>query len=180
METVKRNGETKRNETKKKLQNETGETTPNHTFPCFVTADGFVSPFRSGFYSLLTFHLERSSFLYLLALMVTTHGNASLPVFCTQLHQTQTQLLLWKRSHNPRKLHIYLDKVMQCGLVYYSSFGTGAWTINTLLLCCCTEVENGWFSWGVASLPEGKSWGLWLAQLCVNCRLLNAMLSPYH
>ena len=67
---------------------------------------------------------------------------------------------------------------MQCGLVYYSSFGTGAWTINTLLLYCCTEVENGWFSWGVASLPEGKSWGLCLVQLWAKYKLVSA--SPYH
>ena len=37
-----------------------------------------------------------------------------------------------------------------------------------------------WFSWGVASLPEGKSQGLCLAQLCTIYRLLSATLSPYH
>ena len=37
-----------------------------------------------------------------------------------------------------------------------------------------------WFSWGVASLPEGKSRGLCLVQLCAKYRLVNAKLSPYH
>ena len=37
--------------------------------------------------------LERSSFFYLSALMVITWCSASSPVFCTQLHQTQIQLL---------------------------------------------------------------------------------------
>ena len=32
----------------------------------------------------------------------------------------------------------------------------------------------------MASLPEGKSWGLCLAQLCAKYRLVSAMLSPYH
>ena len=36
------------------------------------------------------------------------------------------------------------------------------------------------FSWGVASLPEGKSQGLCLVQLCAKYRLVSAMLSPYH
>ena len=37
-----------------------------------------------------------------------------------------------------------------------------------------------WFSWGVASLPEGKSQGLCLVQLCAEYRLVSATLSPYH
>ena len=38
-------------------------------------------------------HLDRSSFFYLLALMVGAQCNAYLPVFCTQQHQTQTLTL---------------------------------------------------------------------------------------
>ena len=38
-------------------------------------------------------HLNRSSFFYLSALMVETRCSAYLPVFCTQLHQTQTPTL---------------------------------------------------------------------------------------
>ena len=37
-----------------------------------------------------------------------------------------------------------------------------------------------WISWGMASLPEGKSRGLCLAQLCAKYGLVSAMLSPYH
>ena len=37
-----------------------------------------------------------------------------------------------------------------------------------------------WFSWGVASLPEGKSRGLGLVQLCAKYRLVNTTSSPYH
>ena len=37
-----------------------------------------------------------------------------------------------------------------------------------------------WFSWGVASLPEGNSRGLCLAQLCTKYRLVSAALSPYY
>ena len=36
-----------------------------------------------------------------------------------------------------------------------------------------------WFSWNVASLPEGKSRGLCLAQLCTKYRLVGAALSLY-
>lgn len=35
------------------------------------------------------FHFERSSFYYRLALMVRSQCSTSLPVFSTQLHQTQ-------------------------------------------------------------------------------------------
>ena len=34
-----------------------------------------------------------------------------------------------------------------------------------------------WFSWGVASLPEGKSRALCLAQLCTKYRLVSATLT---
>ena len=37
-----------------------------------------------------------------------------------------------------------------------------------------------WFSWGVASLPEGKSRGLCLVQLSAKHRLVSATSSPYH
>jgi len=37
-----------------------------------------------------------------------------------------------------------------------------------------------WFSWGVASLPEGKSRGLCLALLCAKYRLVSATLIPYY
>ena len=37
-----------------------------------------------------------------------------------------------------------------------------------------------WFSWGVASLQEGKSRGLCLVQLCAKYRLVSTTLSPYH
>ena len=37
-----------------------------------------------------------------------------------------------------------------------------------------------WLSCVVASLPEGKSQGLCLAQLSVKHKLVSATLSPYH
>ena len=37
-----------------------------------------------------------------------------------------------------------------------------------------------WFSWGVASLLEGKSRGLGFVQLCAKYRLVSATSSPYH
>ena len=37
-----------------------------------------------------------------------------------------------------------------------------------------------WFSWGVASLLEGKSWCLHSVQLCAECRRGSATSSPYH
>ena len=37
-----------------------------------------------------------------------------------------------------------------------------------------------WLSGGVASLPEGKSQGLCLVQLCVKYRLVSATSNPYH
>ena len=37
-----------------------------------------------------------------------------------------------------------------------------------------------WFSWGVASLPEGKSRCLGLVQLRAKYRLVSATSSPYH
>ena len=48
-------------------------------------------------------------------------------------------------------------------------------------MCKCElKIQYRWFSWGVASLPEGKSWCLCLAQLCTNYRLVSATLTPYH
>ena len=42
-------------------------------------------------------HFDRSSFFYLSVLVVETRCSAYLPVFCTQLHGTQTPTLtLWK------------------------------------------------------------------------------------
>ena len=35
-------------------------------------------------------------------------------------------------------------------------------------------------SWGVVSLPESKSQGLCLVQLCAKYRLVSAASSPYH
>ena len=52
-------------------------------------------------------------------------------------------------------------------------------------VCFCIDD----FSWGVASLPEGKSWGgggggggvrVCLVQLCAKYRLVSAALSSYH
>ena len=37
-----------------------------------------------------------------------------------------------------------------------------------------------WFSWGVASLPEGKSQHLCLVKLCTKYRLVSATLSHYY
>ena len=37
-----------------------------------------------------------------------------------------------------------------------------------------------WFSWGVVSLPEGKSRGPCLVQLCAKHRLVSATSSSYH
>ena len=51
--------------------------------------------------------------------------------------------------------------------------------IKTFPETCCTCVYR-WFLWGVASLPEGKSRGLCLVQLCAKYRLVSATLSPYH
>ena len=42
------------------------------------------------------------------------------------------------------------------------------WGLGMRLACTIYR----WFSWGVASLPEGKSWGLYLVQLCANYRLV--------
>ena len=42
------------------------------------------------------------------------------------------------------------------------------------------ETNYRWFSWSVASLPEGKSRGLCLVHLCAKYRLVSATLSPYH
>ena len=47
--------------------------------------------------------------------------------------------------------------------------------LGVLYLGCC----NRWFSWCVASHPEGKSRGLCLVQLCAKYRLVSATLSPY-
>ena len=43
--------------------------------------------------------------------------------------------------------------------------------------CLCL---NRLFSWGVALLPEGKSLGPRLMQLCAKYRLVSATLSLYH
>ena len=41
---------------------------------------------------------------------------------------------------------------------------------------CFRRFHCRWFSCGVASLPEGKSRGLCLVQLCAKYRLVNATL----
>ena len=51
-----------------------------------------------------TFHLERSIFFFFFSLIISTRCSASLPVFCTQLHQKHTPTLaLQKWSHVPWK-----------------------------------------------------------------------------
>ena len=73
------------------------------------------------------------------------------------------------------------------------------WSIHTIHYCSASNsltsgdlgrrflpaTERGlypyrWFSWGVASLPEGNSRRLCLAKLCTKYRLVNATLSPYY
>ena len=38
------------------------------------------------------------------------------------------------------------------------------------------ELDGTRFSWGMASLPKGKTWGLCLTQLCAKYRLVSATL----
>ena len=73
------------------------------------------------------------------------------------------------------------------------------WSIHTIHYCSASNsltsgdlgrrflpaTERGlypyrWFSWGVASLPEGKSRHLCLAKLCTKYRLVSATLTPYY
>ena len=44
-----------------------------------------------------------------------------------------------------------------------------------MLFPLCVHIR--WFSWGVVSLPEGKSRGLCLVQLCAKYRLVSATSS---
>ena len=60
-----------------------------------------------------------------------------------------------------------------------SCFSQGERSTVQLLLNCVFALRK-WFLWGVASLPEDKSWGLCLEQLCARYRLVSATVSPYH